>query len=89
MNSCMTVSGSVKPMDGCTRSVLMTVRKFGLVAQCKSNSYLEIAGVCEFGSLMLFITELARNLQCGEINAGDDLSFYFHDGDYGALIEIG
>lgn len=86
MIDCMTLSGTVTPIDGCTDAMLIIVNRFGLTANRTQGNAWDISGVCFVNMIMPFIRKLARNIASGEIKAGNGLCFDFHDGDYGAMI---
>lgn len=86
MSDCMTISGTVTPIDGRTAMMLEIVSNYGLAANQKSGGAWNISGVCFANMVMPFVRALARNIARGEIDAGNGLIFDFHDGDYGAMI---
>lgn len=86
MNSCMTISGTVTPIDGRIDMMLQIVSMYGLMSNKRPDGAWGISGVCFTNMVMPFVRKLARNIASGEINAGNGLSFDFHDGDYGAMI---
>lgn len=86
MINCMTISGSVTPIGGCTDMMLQVIRKYDLTANQTQSGAWEISGVCFENMIMPFTRSLARNIEKGEIDAGNGLCFDFHDGEYGAMI---
>lgn len=86
MVDCMTISGTVTPIDGRTDMMLQIVSKYGLTVNKRPDGAWNISGVCFANMVMPFVRQLARNIARGEINAGNGLRFDFHDGDYGAMI---
>lgn len=86
MIDCITVSGSVTPIDGCTDMMLQVIKKFGLAAKQSQSGAWEISGVCFKNMIMPFIRGLAQNVESGEIDAGSGLCFSFCEGKYGAFI---
>lgn len=86
MINCRTISGSVMPIGGCTDMMLQVIRKYGLTAHQTQNGTWYISGVYFGNMIMPFIRSLARNIEKGEIDAGNGLCFSFCDGKYGAFI---
>lgn len=86
MVDCMTISGTVTPIDGRTAMMLEIVSSYGLTAKRTQGSTWDISGVCFANMVMPFVRKLARNIASGEIDAGNGLCFDFHDGEYGAMI---
>lgn len=86
MINCLTISGTVTPIGGRTAMMLEIVGKYGLTSSKRPDGAWDISGVCFANMVMPFIRSLARNIASGEIDAGNDLCFDFHDGEYGAMI---
>lgn len=86
MINCLTISGTVTPIGGRTAMMLEIVSSCGLTAKRTQGGTWDISGVCFANMVMPFVRKLARNIASGEINAGNGLSFDFHDGEYGAMI---
>ena len=86
MINCMTISGTVTPIDGRTDTMLQVIREFELTANATQSGAWEISGVCFKNVVVLFIRSLAQNVESGEIDAERGLCFTFCDGKYGAFI---
>ena len=86
MIDCVTVSGSVTPIDGRTDMMLQVIKKFGLTANQTQSGAWEISGVCFKNMIVPFIRRLAQNIEKGEIDTGSGLCFSFCEGKYGAFI---